>query len=140
MSRILLKKGNADSLKPVPLLPLTEWGFRSHAGEIYISKPELPPSPEDLQLCLGDADPACLAEDAKHSVSFLLSQQELDADGFWDWWKETKGSLSIPTRWKLWQIFFRHRDYFWRLGLCVPWNNDRWDRELANRGEASHEL
>jgi hypothetical protein len=27
---------------------------------------------------------------------------------------------------KLWQLFFAHRDYFWRLGLCLPswgWND-----------------
>jgi hypothetical protein len=26
----------------------------------------------------------------------------------------------FPARFKLWQLFFAHRDYFWRLGLCVP--------------------
>ncbi|KAJ5157541.1 Lipase A [Penicillium canariense] len=31
----------------------------------------------------------------------------------WDW------SL-IPARYKLWELFYAHRDYFWRIGLCVP--------------------
>jgi hypothetical protein len=26
----------------------------------------------------------------------------------------------VPTRFKFWQLFFAHRDYFWRLGLCLP--------------------
>lgn len=31
----------------------------------------------------------------------------------WDW------SL-IPARYRLWELFYAHRDYFWRIGLCVP--------------------
>jgi hypothetical protein len=27
---------------------------------------------------------------------------------------------SVPPPYRLWQLFFAHRDYFWRLGLCVP--------------------
>lgn len=42
---------------PVPLLPLTEWGYQMHAGEIYISKPELSPEVKDLRYCVGDEDP-----------------------------------------------------------------------------------
>jgi hypothetical protein len=26
----------------------------------------------------------------------------------------------IPSKYRLWELFFAHRDYFWRLGLCVP--------------------
>ncbi|KAA8652263.1 hypothetical protein EYZ11_004585 [Aspergillus tanneri] len=26
----------------------------------------------------------------------------------------------IPAWYRLWELFFTHRDYFWRLGLCVP--------------------
>jgi triacylglycerol lipase len=31
----------------------------------------------------------------------------------WDW------SL-VPARYRLWELFYAHRDYFWRIGLCVP--------------------
>lgn len=75
---------------PVPLLPLGEWGYASHAGEIFIEKESLSPSEEDVHTCVGDEDDSCSA----------------GRGGF--------------TRYKLWQLFFAHRDYFWRLGLCVP--------------------
>lgn len=75
---------------PVPLLPLEEWGYRSHAGEIFISKESLTPSEEDIRTCVGDEDLEC------------------------------SSGASQYTRYKLWQLFFSHRDYFWRLGLCVP--------------------
>lgn len=80
---------------PVPLLPLSEWGYRSHGGEVFITKRRLSPGLEDLRLCRGDEDPTCIAGS--------------DDD-----------SLGIPTRLKLWQLLVAHRDYFWRLGLCVP--------------------
>jgi pimeloyl-ACP methyl ester carboxylesterase len=75
---------------PVPHLPLQEWGYVPHAGEIFISKKDLPPENEDVQFCHGDADESCSSRRS--------------------WW----------TRLKLWQLFFAHRDYFWRLGLCLP--------------------
>jgi hypothetical protein len=31
----------------------------------------------------------------------------------WDW-------SHIPARYRLWELFYAHRDYFWRIGLCVP--------------------
>jgi hypothetical protein len=80
---------------PVPLLPLNEWGYIPHGGEIFISKWELPPEVKDLRHCEGAEDATCVAEPEK---------------GFW----------AIPARFKLWQLFFAHRDYFWRLGLCIP--------------------
>lgn len=46
---------------PVPLLPLQEWGYRSHTGEVYISKPSLQPGVSDLHLCFGDEDANCIA-------------------------------------------------------------------------------
>lgn len=150
---------------PVPLLPLQEWGYASHAGEIFISKSDLPPAVEDLQLCVGDQDPRCIAgsetsallldmyQDANiplsvfesHSDScyshsgvsdpqpgqqVVLGKQRSKAqDGpggctlqdatnplyprHWDW------SL-LPARYRLWELFYAHRDYFWRIGLCVP--------------------
>lgn len=72
---------------PVPLLPLEEWGYRPHAGEVYIGKPDLVPQPGDLRLCDGDEDVKCVA-----------------------------GNAAVNPV----QLLFAHRDYFWRLGLCVP--------------------
>lgn len=82
---------------PVPLLPLGEWGYVSHGGEVYIEKSDLQPGVEDLRLCRGDEDPECIA-----------------------------GKGDSVLRLKPWQLFFAHRDYFWRLGLCVP-GGDPWD-------------
>ncbi|KAL7824158.1 Alpha/Beta hydrolase protein [Trichoderma gracile] len=103
---------------PVPLLPPGEFGYASHGGEIFISKPALSPSETDVQLCIGDADPSCSAKDDS-SVEGLLyrllhfrwTTSSLD---------EYTQRMSFPARYKLWQLFFAHRDYFWRLGLCVP--------------------
>ncbi|KAH0286527.1 extracellular lipase, partial [Aureobasidium sp. EXF-3399] len=122
---------------PVPLLPLTEWGYRMHAGEIYISKSALTPDIQDLQHCVGDEDHRCIAgqdsslspestptkrddlrAQVKHSVDDLAEERELE--------KRAIGSWVVPSRYKLWQLFFAHRDYFWRLGLCVP-GGDPWD-------------
>lgn len=104
---------------PVPLLPLTEWGFRSHAGEVYISRAELQPGPEDLRLCRGDNDPECMGgaetESWLGSVASMMKGEETDVQD-----REWKGRWGFPARLKLWQLFFAHRDYFWRLGLCVP--------------------
>ncbi|KAL2154860.1 hypothetical protein VTH82DRAFT_3536 [Thermothelomyces myriococcoides] len=119
---------------PVPQLPLSEWGYRPHAGEIYISKSDLPPAPEDLRLCHGNNDPRCLSEDETPDwLSWLFGrtrsgrvQGEAEAlsSGLSRW---------LPTRFQLWQLLFAHRDYFWRLGLCVPggdptdWGKDRYN-------------
>ncbi|OJD32772.1 extracellular lipase [Diplodia corticola] len=85
---------------PVPLLPLEEWGYHMHGGEIYIDKADLPPSVADIRICSADEDPDCIAGG--------------DPAGW------------IPARFKLWQLFWAHRDYFWRLGLCIP-GGDPWD-------------
>ncbi|KAI1500118.1 Alpha/Beta hydrolase protein [Biscogniauxia marginata] len=105
---------------PVPLLPLLEWGYRSHAGEIFISKSELPPEPSDIHRCDGDSDPECssgLDGESVEAASRVIAEERakegaaiMDSRGLWD----------IPTRYKLWELLFAHRDYFWRLGLCIP--------------------
>ncbi|EGO52508.1 hypothetical protein NEUTE1DRAFT_72200 [Neurospora tetrasperma FGSC 2508] len=163
---------------PVPLLPLTEWGCRSHAGEVYISKLNLPPAPEDLRLCQGDNDPECMAgaessdgggwfDGSLREVTDLLAlaaakgtdpyfqHRDLVAvdgddgdtgsdagagnDGVGIGGESTATALTsktnrlFPTRLKLWQLFFAHRDYFWRLGLCVPGGDPAdWGREKYN--------
>ena len=109
---------------PVPLLPLREWGYSMHAGEIFISKSSLPPTQADLQHCRGDADPKCIAGSESNSESGTA--------GATRW--------GVPSRYKLWQLFFSHRDYFVRLGLCLPGGGDPWDwnrgrTEVGNENE-----
>lgn len=87
---------------PVPLLPLQEWGYRPHAGEVFIARPQLSPGVEDLRLCRGDEDEACIAGAGDEDEGLVV------------------GPGGVPTRLRLWQLLFAHRDYFWRLGLCVP--------------------
>lgn len=106
---------------PVPLLPLSEWNYAMHAGEIFISKSHLSPSIEDLQHCEGGADQECIAgQDSTASPTSAGRRRDLIAsvqDEVHDVIHEPWG---IPSRYKLWQLFFAHRDYFWRFGMCVP--------------------
>jgi len=103
---------------PVPLLPLEEWGYRMHAGEVYISKAELSPSVTDLQHCVGDEDPRCIAGAESYTDA------PMDEDGGEllrnERWAGYKEMWAVPARYRLWELFFAHRDYFWRLGLCIP--------------------
>lgn len=98
---------------PVPLLPLDEWGYKMHSEEIFIKKSALSPDVSDIQHCIGDADPACI----------------VGSDA-------TSPGWGIPSRFKLWQLFFAHRDYFWRLGLCVPGGDPKdWYRKYLHHGD-----
>jgi hypothetical protein len=127
---------------PVPLLPLHEWGYRSHAGEVYITKPDLQPSVSDIRLCLGDDDLNCIAGAEVDESWFKHSAYEAELFESIQGNPEIKTRQDlmqvekrwgIPTRYKMWQLFFAHRDYFWRLGLCLPggdpfdWGRDRYD-------------
>ena len=107
---------------PVPLLPLTEWGYQMHGGEVYISRAELPPAIEDLRYCEGDQDPNCIAgaESLRADAKIYDLQGSAHVADFQDLWNKTKGILAVPPRFRIWQLFFAHRDYFWRLGLCLP--------------------
>ncbi|KAL7799097.1 triacylglycerol lipase [Trichoderma ceciliae] len=103
---------------PVPLLPPSEFGYKSHGGEIFISKSTLSPSETDVHLCVGDKDPNCSAKDdstvgslLKRLLHFRWTTSSLET---------YEERMSFPARFKLWQLFSAHRDYFWRLGLCVP--------------------
>ncbi|KAL3961745.1 hypothetical protein ACCO45_003268 [Purpureocillium lilacinum] len=115
---------------PVPLLPLEEWGYHPHGGEVYITKPNLTPSESDIRTCVGDSDPACSAgaESASlvKTVRRLLHFSRVGAGTV----RAHLETLSFPARFRLWELFFAHRDYFWRLGLCVPGGDPaNWGRE-----------
>ncbi|KAK3642291.1 hypothetical protein LTR56_010868 [Elasticomyces elasticus] len=106
---------------PVPLLPLSEWGFAMHAGEIYISKPDLSPDVQDLEHCEGDSDGKCIAgQDSTIAGTQGLGKRDLLASVAEEIDDVKHEPWGVPSRYKLWQLFFAHRDYFWRLGLCVP--------------------
>ena len=117
---------------PVPLLPLSEWGYRSHAGEVFISKPDLAPEPKDVRSCVGDYDPKCIAGSEGERPGLSSSSVATREAGAQIPLLAARRSLGFPSRLKLWQLFFAHRDYFWRLGLCVPggdpfdWSRDRY--------------
>jgi hypothetical protein len=102
---------------PVPLLPLAEWGYAMHSDEIFISEPSLPVSIADVRHCDGDEDPHCIeGNDADHSA-----------------W-------GVPARFKFWQLFFAHRDYFWRLGLCLPGGDPKdWYRKYPKHTTSDDE-
>jgi hypothetical protein len=141
---------------PVPLLPLQEWGYRAHAGEVFISKGSLQPTMHDIRLCYGDEDVNCIAA-AEVDESWFHSADEameiydaMQADPEFEAKQELVGiqkrwGFPIPARYKMWQLFFAHRDYFWRLGLCVPggdpldWGRDHYDfgdgKEMEGREE-----
>ncbi|GAB1742596.1 hypothetical protein NU219Hw_g8134t1 [Hortaea werneckii] len=114
---------------PVPLLPLSEWGYAAHAGEIFISKRSLSPDVRDVRFCDGDDDPGCIAgrdEKTAGDVSSHIARkrdlvasvreelQDVLSENSWE------GMVVLPPRYRLWELFFAHRNYFWRLGLCVP--------------------
>ena len=109
---------------PIPLLPLSEWGFSMHAGEIYIDKPDLPPEVSNLRRCEGDRDPKCIAGGEESSDSFMSKLKSgADIEALKHRWLGSKDFWKVPARFRIWQLFFAHRDYFWRLGLCLPVGN-----------------
>ncbi|KAK2591680.1 hypothetical protein QQS21_010617 [Conoideocrella luteorostrata] len=124
---------------PVPLLPLEEWGYRPHSGEVYIAKRELQPSEEDVRTCVGDQDLECstgaetsLLEDVRRLLHFTSLSASTE---------EFIGTETLPTRLKLWELLFAHRDYFWRVGLCVPGGDPaNWGRGWSERTELGDEL
>lgn len=126
---------------PVPLLPLSEWGYRPHAGEVFITKSELSPAVEDLRLCRGDEDPACIAG-ADSDVLARVAEAVEKAPRGERWGEGWLDMLSgVPSRLKLWQLLFAHRDYFWRLGLCVPGGDPSdWGRPPYNVSSPPDEL
>ena len=81
----------------VPLLPPggEGWGYASHGSEYFIMEPSLPVGRGDIAPCKGREDPDCIA------------RAGLGLRAPWDW-----ARAPLPL--------FAHRDYFHRLGLCVP--------------------
>ncbi|OHE97801.1 lipase [Colletotrichum orchidophilum] len=132
---------------PVPLLPLTEWGYKPHAGEFYIAKAELSPSLEDVIACRSDSDASCITKGDGNFfesrvkgdlIQVVAAKSPTPPEGVVvvdktisssRWIKRLPG---LPARLKLWQLLFAHRDYFWRLGLCMPggdpanWGRDKY--------------
>jgi hypothetical protein len=117
---------------PVPLLPLEEWGYRMHAGEIYVSKSGLPVGLGDVEKCVGGEDMRCIAgadggvldKEAVTAFEVVEGETVLGDEGVVD---AAKGKEQVNTakwglasRYRIWQLLFAHRDYFWRIGLCVP--------------------
>lgn len=124
---------------PVPLLPPGEWGYKSHAGEIHITKSSLPPSEDDLQICIGDEDQNCSASDDSIPEQVINRLDPPPHHG--DALAAKIQARGIPTRFKLWELFFSHRDYFWRLGLCVPGGDPaNWGREAPSLDVGDDEL
>lgn len=110
---------------PVPLLPPSSLDYRTHAGEIFISKIDLPPSVSDLRFCFGDTDPICSAQAeensaALHAVASTISSlsESMSPDPKLHDYEQQK-SIS-PRGLRLWELFLGHRDYFHRVGLCLP--------------------
>ncbi|KAL8997874.1 MAG: hypothetical protein Q9169_002956 [Polycauliona sp. 2 TL-2023] len=107
---------------PVPWLPPEEFGYRTHGEELYISKANLPPERNDVRLCEGDEDPQCLGGGvaAVSDGRLFRRMPSADIDNSMRKMKDHANNLEMPARFRLWQLFFAHRDYFWRLGLCIP--------------------
>jgi hypothetical protein len=120
---------------PVPLLPLGEWGYQSHAGEMFIAKSNLSPSLEDIQPCDGDTDERCIAGEDSNLLEIFpwpIGRSQNGDEGT----PVLKRRAGFPTRFKLWRLLSAHRDYFWRLGLCVPGGDPfDWGRDKYGRGE-----
>ncbi|KAL5332892.1 Alpha/Beta hydrolase protein [Aspergillus crustosus] len=133
---------------PVPLVPLTEWGYEMHGGEIYIARVELPFSIDDVKYCEGDRDARCISgmegetpdetapahrpngidhpglDIGQHVLSDSISSLSDDNE---EQTSDTEFHLVarlpwniLPPRFRMWELFYSHRDYFLRLGLCVP--------------------
>jgi len=139
---------------PVPLLPLSEWGFAAHAGEIFISKSALEPEAGDMHFCEGHVDQSCIAgqdstttsssdapgsgQGKEHEVPQVRKRDGNDliasvANELEDVRTESWG---VPARYKLWRLFWAHRDYFLRLGICAPGGDPSGSGRWADVGKA----
>ncbi|TQS34891.1 hypothetical protein Golomagni_04707 [Golovinomyces magnicellulatus] len=110
---------------PMPLLPPQDFGYRPHAGEVFISKRDLPVAIQDVRHCFGDDDVNCIEERGNNRVWTDLSEMSKIRASVKDSLNAKGGELKKRDRVRihppyLWRAFLAHRDYFWRLGLCVP--------------------
>lgn len=109
---------------PVPLLPLQDWGWRMHSGEIFIDKDTLPAQAERVLHCQGPSDPECI-RGGKAALESIANHS-------------AQGVPGLPAEWQLWQILFAHRQYFWRVGLC--WDPQDYEYPDPPEREVSDEL
>ena len=111
---------------PIPLVPPTEWGFAMHSGEIHITKPSLSPDLHHIEHCDGAFDKRCIAgQDPTYPDELgtsLLKKRGVKGALVGTIPQLVKSILKrdVPLRFNIWQMFIAHRDYFWRLGLCIP--------------------
>ncbi|KAM5449383.1 putative feruloyl esterase [Microsporum audouinii] len=109
---------------PVPLLPPPSLDYRMHSGEIFITKVDVPPSVTDLRVCYGPADPICISQQEEAYVRKLQNALPLPLD-LLDGDQNPIGSDDLDSEVeaqaiKPWELFFAHRDYFHRVGICFP--------------------
>ncbi|RKF53624.1 Lipase A [Golovinomyces cichoracearum] len=110
---------------PMPLLPPQDFGYRPHAGEVFISKRDLPVVIQDVRHCFGDDDLNCIEERGNNGVWTDLPEMSKIRASIKESLNARGGELKKRDRIRIhpphiWRPFLAHRDYFWRLGLCVP--------------------
>lgn len=127
---------------PVPLLPLEEWGYAMHGGEIYVSRPGLPFLQKDVERCVGDEDERCIAGadgEAWDLETFAAVARGIDSPEEVDT-TVVQAKWGLKSRFRIWQLLYAHRDYFWRIGLCVPGGDPAgWGRGRRWYGEDGEE-
>ncbi len=116
-------------------------GIPSPRRRNLIAKADLPPAPEDLRICRGDRDTSCIADAESGDLMAYLTRVDRDEATREDAGSLTSGLTGLPSRFRLWELLFAHRDYFWRIGLCVPGGDPAdWGRDRYDNNETSDEL
>ena len=98
------------------------WGYASHGSEIFILSPDLPPKLADLRICQGRRDVRC---SAGRSASSVKPEQPVRIGPSIAEDRINRRSLGVVEEsgvlpWFPKGPLFSHRDYFHRLGLCIP--------------------
>ena len=112
-----------------PLLPFDKWTYAPHAGEIFISKLDIPPEPSDVWFCHGNKDPNCIMglEEQEKARKFTYELNMASPAGGLEsgehplklQYKHSYNGhnqillMGIPNCLQLWELFFTHWDYFW---------------------------
>src|SRR5205814_2766086 len=87
-------------------------------------------SVEDVVVCHGNRDENCIAGGDDNYLERMHGRLHGEEEAVEDVTGRRATGSGLPSRLKLWQLFFAHRDYFWRLGLCVPGGDPAdWGRE-----------